>query len=432
MTTPLNSTDDLTRRRFVARAASSLLGVGLLPASLELLNTRAFAAEPKPLRTGAAKNVIYLYMTGGMSHLDTFDVKPGAETQGPTGAIKTSADGVRISEFLPLTAGVMHHGVILNSLSSTQGAHEQGNYYAHTSYTKRGTIKHPSMGAWLTKLAGKTNATLPGHAVIGDGSKHPGCGFFESSFAPLLLNKPEAGLPHSGLMPGMTSEDLDFRLGLSNQLDGWFRNRYQYKNVGAYTQVYEDAVKLMRSADLAAFDLSKESDATKSDYGLDTFGQGCLLARRLVEHGIRFVEVTLGGWDTHTDNFTRVEDNCDKLDKALSALVTDLEKRGMLEETLIVLTSEFGRSPDINGNTGRDHYPKAYSSVLWGGGVKGGQTYGKTDEKGASVIENKVTIPDLNATIAYALGLPLDPIVYSPSKRPFTVADKGNPVTAIF
>jgi uncharacterized protein (DUF1501 family) len=190
-------------------------------------------------------------------------------------------------------------------------------------------------------------------------------------------------------------------------------------------------VRVMKSADLAAFDLAKESEQMHDAYGEDSFGQGCLLARRLVEHGVRFVEVTFGGWDTHQDNFTRVPEKCAILDQAISALLGDLERRGLLQETLVVITSEFGRTPKINERGGRDHYPKAFSSVLWGGGVNGGQTYGKTDQ-GIEVTENKLGVPDLNATIAYALGLPLDVVIYSPSKRPFTVADHGQPVTSIF
>lgn len=151
-----------------------------------------------------------------------------------------------------------------------------------------------------------------------------------------------------------------------------------------------------------------------------------------MQHGVRFVEVSLGRWDTHVNNFVEVPERCDILDRGLSALVQDLEANGMLEETLIVLASEFGRTPKINGNEGRDHYPKAFTTLLAGGGVKGGTVYGKTDETGGEVIENKVSIPDLNATIGYALGLPLDQVLYSPSKRPFTVADKGQPVTALF
>ncbi len=378
-----------------------------------------------------ARNVIYLYMSGGMSHLDTFGVVPGADTMGPTQVLKTSADGVQISENLPLTAKYMHHGVILNSMTSTQGAHAQGNYFQHTSYTLRGATKHPTMGAWLTKFQGKSNPSLPGSVVITGDSKHPGAGFFEAAVAPLVVNNPAAGLQNSHKLAALTEDDLNYRISLSGKLDTAFQSAYEYKGVKSYSDVYSEAVKVMKSDDLVAFDITKEPDLMHDLYGGDSFGQGCLLARRLVEHGVRHVEVSLGGWDTHQDNFVRVPEKCAILDQALAALLGDLDRRGMLNDTMVVLASEFGRTPKINERNGRDHYPKAFTSVIWGGGVKGGQVYGKTD-KGIEVTENKLTPPDLNATIAYALGLPLDQVIYSSSKRPFTVADKGQPITSIF
>ncbi|MCW0217544.1 MAG: DUF1501 domain-containing protein, partial [Prosthecobacter sp.] len=196
--------------------------------------------------------------------------------------------------------------------------------------------------------------------------------------------------------------------------------------------MYDDAMAMMKSEDLKAYHITEEPEELRKSYGKEAFGQGCLLARRLVERGVRFVEVSLGGWDTHTANFVRVPELCETLDKGLSSLLQDLNSRGLLEETLVVLTSEFGRTPTINQNVGRDHYPKAFSAVLAGGGIAGGTTYGKTDKEGREVVENKVQIADFNATIAYALGLPLDQIIYSPSKRPFTIADKGQPLMPVF
>ena len=187
----------------------------------------------------------------------------------------------------------------------------------------------------------------------------------------------------------------------------------------------------MKSEDLVAFDLTKEPDAVRQAYGKDTFGQGCLLARRLVEHGVRFIEVSLGSWDTHVANFINTPQLCNTLDTALAALISDLEHRGMLDSTMIVVSSEFGRTPKINQNQGRDHYP-IFSSVIVGGGIKGGMKYGATTPDGAGIAADKVGPPDLNATIGYALGLPLDQVIYSPSKRPFTVADKGQPLTHWF
>jgi len=197
--------------------------------------------------------------------------------------------------------------------------------------------------------------------------------------------------------------------------------------------MYDSAITMMKSRDLNAFNLTEESAETRAAYGLkDAFGQGCLLARRLVQRGVRFVEVSLGGWDSHVANFTIMPELCNVLDRALSTLIADLHARGLLKETLVVLATEFGRTPDINTNLGRDHWPKAFSGLMAGGGVKGGFVHGKTDKEGREVDEGEVTIPDFNATIAYALGLPLDKVVLSPSQRPFTVADKGKPVTELF
>lgn len=431
MKADLLKADELTRRGFVLNAAKTCLGVSVLGALAPRGMAAPFEGSSKAKQVGTAKNVIYLYMSGGMTHLDTFGCVPGADTMGDTTPIATSADGVQIGSLLPNTAKMMHHGVVINSLTSTQGAHAQGNYFQHTGYTMRGATRHPTMGAWLQKFQGKGNSALPGSVVITSDSKHPGGGFFEAAFQPLIVNNPAAGLQNSKRLASLTDGDFDYRLGLSSRLDQSFKASYDYANVKAYTDVYRDAVSVMKSEDLVAFDLGKEDESMHDLYGNDSFGQGCLLARRLVEHGVRFVEVTLGGWDMHQDIYTRLPEKAAILDQGLGALLADLDRRGLLNDTLVVLTSEFGRTPKINQNSGRDHYPKAFSSVLWGGGVNGGQVYGKTD-KGIEVTENKVAVPDFNATIAYALGLPLDAVLYSPSKRPFTVADHGQPITSIF
>ena len=408
--------------------AKTLLGVGALG-----MTSRGFAAKGPGLenlkpRLGAAKHVIYLYMGGGMTHLDTFDLKQGHENQGPTRAINTNVDGIRISEYLPSLANHADKLAIVNSLSSTAGAHEQANYLMHTSYEKRATIRHPGIGAWLLKFNGRLNPNLPGSVFVGGNSRiNGGGGFFEPEYEPLAINDPTSGLKNSKIR-GMNEETFHHRLDLAKKFDAEFHTRYDVKEVRAYKQMYDDAVRIMSSRDLAAFDLSEESDATREMYGEDAFGQGCLLARRLIEHDVRAVEVSYGGWDMHNSVFVNAPERCAVLDQGMSALLNDLDRRGKLEDTLVVLTTEFGRTPRINQNAGRDHYPKAFSSVLAGGGVSGGQVYGKTDEGGENVAENLVGISDFNATISHALGLPLDHILYSPSKRPFTVAHKGVPV----
>lgn len=432
MNNRLLRSDELNRRQFVARTASTLLGVGLLPEVFTPKAHAAFEGSSKLKQVATAKNVIYLYMSGGQSHLDTWDPKEGVETAGPTKPIKTSADGVRISEYLPLTAQQMHHVAVLNSITSTQGAHEQGNYFMHTSYTLRGTIRHPGMGAWLNVFQGGGNSTLPNYVYVGNDSRHPGAGFFPAGNNPLFVGNPEAGLKNVKIQRNLTEERFASRMSLADDLDKEFRSTFPHRNVKAYTDMYDNAISMMKSEDLKAFDLTEEPEELRKAYGSEAFGQGCLLARRLVERGVRFVEVSLGGWDTHTGNFVRVPELCETLDKGLSSLLADLNARGLLKETLVVLMSEFGRTPTINQNVGRDHYPKVFSGIMAGGGIQGGITYGKSDAEGREVAENKIEIPDVNATIGYALGLPLDQVIYSPSKRPFTVADKGQPITGIF
>ena len=425
-------TDELNRRRFVSLAAKSFLGVSILPWASNHSLSGAGLGLNRPLNHAPkAKNVIYLYMSGGMTHLDTFDPKTGTETGGPTQTIKTNADGVQLAENLPLLANHTEKIAVVRGMTSTKGAHQQGNYFMHTSYAQRATIVHPSMGAWMTRLDGRFNPTLPGAVVVGGGSRHPLSGFLSTSHQPLAVGNPSEGLKNVKRLWGMTEEKFEKGLELSQRLDRSFTQKYNLEKVNAYSDMYDDAVRLMKSKDLKAFDLKEESESTRESYGSDNFGQGVLLARRLVERQVRFVEVQLGGWDTHQNNFSRVPERCAILDQALSALLDDLSKRGLLEETLVVLATEFGRTPNINVNDGRDHYPKAFSCMLAGGGIRGGQVWGKTDEEGREVIENKVEIPDFNATIAYALGLPLDEIIYSPTRRPFTLSDKGQPLTQL-
>ncbi|MHC4958254.1 MAG: DUF1501 domain-containing protein [Planctomycetota bacterium] len=427
----LKALDPLTRRDFVAGAAKGLLGLSAMP----WLGRLAYGGDAAiPLSGATARNVIYCYMAGGMTHLDTFDTKPGASTQGPTKTIKTVADGVRVSQHFPLLAKHMDKVAVINSMNSNQGAHEQGRYYMHTGYQLRGTIKHPSMGAWLEHMRGRLHTTLPGHVVVGGGASMASNGFFDASLTPLPIGDPTEGLTNSQRVAHVSEERFQDRIHRLEKMNEAFRDKYPARAVKDYAKVYEEAVKLMDSKDLAAFDINQESENVRAAYGDNRFGQGCLLARRLVERGVRFVEVVSGGWDTHSENFDRMEELCPPIDRGLAALLADLDARGLLDETLVVLTTEFGRTPDIvtdRGN-GRNHYPQAFSAVLAGGGIKGGQTYGKTDAEGRKVIENPVHVTDFNATIAYALGLPLEHKLYSPSGRPFTVAHDGKPVKAIF
>jgi hypothetical protein len=435
MKDPLIHHHEITRRQFAARAAGALLGVGLLPGIFPQRASAATAAtQPatRPARPATAKRVIYLYMAGGMSHVDTFDPKPGSEVAGPVRSMNSSTDGAMLTEYLPRSARCMHLGTIIRSMTSNQGAHEQGNYFMHTSNKLVGTIRHPAMGAWLDLLQGGGNAMLPNNVYIGNDSRHPGAGFLASQYAPLFVSNPTNGLANVNLPKGLNEQKQNARLKLAGQLDADFKATFDQKNVRAYSQMYDRALSLMKSADLAAFDLTQEPEAVRKAYGSDAFGQGCLLARRLVQRDVRFVEVSINGWDTHTANFVRTPELCDVLDRGLSTLLTELSSLGMLGDTLVVLATEFGRTPIINTNQGRDHFPKAFSCAMFGGGIKRGYVHGKTTKDASEVVDDAVQIPDLNATIATALGLPLERVILSPTGRPFTVAAKGKPVESLF
>lgn len=427
--------DPKTRRTFIHGIAKSMLGLSILPSL-----TSSALAQPAKKRSGGAKlggkakSVIYLYMNGGMSHLDTFDTKPGADTQGPVESIKTDADGVRISQYFPKMAGQMKHVAVINSMYSNQGAHAQGRYYMHTGYEMRGTITHPDLGAWSALHLGKANPTLPANVKIGGNSAGLGAGFLESKYAALPIGDPEAGLQHSSLPKGIDEARFRKRLIRLQGMNQQFSNSYDTRQSRAYAAMYDEAVKLMNSRDLETFDLTKENQKTRELYGMNPFGQACLLARRMAEKQIRFIEVDNNGWDTHGDNFERVADKGAELDQAMAALIADLSARGLLDSTLVVLATEFGRSPtiDVARNLGRTHYPQAFTCLLAGGGIKGGLKYGSTDDEGREVSEDVVTVPDFNATIATTMGIDLKKKTYSPSDRPFTVADKGQPIESLF
>jgi hypothetical protein len=420
-----NQLDPLSRRQFAMRTAKTALGVSLLPFGA---GSRAMAAEGAGF--GKAKHVIFLYMSGGMTHIDTFDPKDGS-TKSPKAPIKTKADGIdRMGGYLPKLAEQAKKMTIVRSMTSKTGVHEAGSYIMKTGYEPRGTIIHPSMGAWASHFQGRIKGVmLPDSVTVGGGGGHPGAGFFPPSLSPVPISSAEAGLQN--IRPSSGDDVFQKRVSLMNEFDSGFRNKFKSEDVKAYTEFYEETMKLLKSEDLKAFDISQESAETKAKYG-PGFGAGCLLARRLVEHGVRFVEVNLGGWDMHNTIDTAMDRNGATLDTGFAALLQDLEDKGLLESTLVCLGSEFGRTPDINENDGRDHYPSAYSTVFAGAGIKGGYVHGSTDKDGRKVADKQATPSDFQATIGHAMGLPVDEVVMSPSNRPFTVGDKGNPILDIF
>lgn len=431
--------DTLSRRSFMTGAAKSFFGVTIGGSVAGMFAESAWAEDQilhAPKSGGKAKSVIYLYMSGGLTHLDTFDPKPkaGTSVMGSTNTIHCKAD-MQLGHCMKNIAKVSDKIALVRSMNTTQGAHAQGKYFMRTAYTERPSITHPSAGGWANKRMENRNENMPGFVTINTGNGHPGAGFFEPKYNPLPIGKAEEGLKNSKKKHWITDKAFQDQLDLRHQLDAEFDSKYNfgYKNVRAYNEMYDAAVKLMHSEDLAAFDLSKEDKAMHLLYGGHTFAKGCLLARRLVERNINFVEVEFGGFDWHNDNFLQMEEKIPVLDQAVSALISDLEQRGLLDTTLVVLATEFGRTPKINQNQGRDHYPKAFSCMMAGGGIKGGYVHGKTDEKGSQVVEGKVDAGDFNATIAHALGIKHDEVLYSPSKRPFKMSGKdGKPIYQMF
>ena len=425
MKTELNKLSPLARRDFIMRTAQTALGVTVMPA----LNLRAAAAAPGP-GFGKAKNVIFLWMNGGMTHIDTWDPKTG-ETKGPTAPIKGKGGIDYLGGTMTKMAEVSDKITIVRSMSSKTGVHDAGTYIMKTGYEPRGTIVHPCMGAWASHFLGRIKGvTLPDSVIVNSGSAFPGAGFFPPASSPIPIANPQTGLQNIK----QTSSELHFnkRVSLMNELDDSFRKKYQSEEVKAYTEFYDETMKLMKSEDLKVFDLTQESADTRAKYGNSSFGQGALLARRLVQSGVRFIEVQFGGWDMHNNIDQALGGTGQTMDSVFATLIQDLAANGLLESTMVVMGSEFGRTPDINQNSGRDHYPLAYSTVFAGGGVKGGFVYGATDKDGRRVTDKQASPLDFQATIGHAMGLPVDEVVMSPSNRPFTVGDKGTPLLEIF
>lgn len=418
---------DIGRRVFLERFAKAVFGVSLLPAAPSLK-----AAAPQA--NARAKSVIFLYLRGGISHIDTFDPKPGKAEMGGVKTIPTSADGVQISEWFPRMAKQMHHVSLVRSVTSTQGIHDRGTYLAHTSYMMTPTITHPSLGTWAAKLAGSANPVLPANILINGSPQHPRSGYMPTQLAPLPIVDPGAGLQNAALPPKTGETDFSRRTALAQAMGNGFVQQTPHRDAAAYLKVQQDAVALMKSEDLRVFDISRENPKTQAAYGTHTFGKGCLLARRLVESGVRFIEVEdVHNWDTHNDQIKSMEKMTPTTDQTMAALLEDLHQRGLLGSTLVVMATEFGRTPQISNVTaGRGHHPAVFTWWFAGAGVKGGYVYGKSDAIGEQVLEKPVTMPDCNATIAQAMGIDIHHIEHSPSGRPFTVADKGKPVVELF
>lgn len=419
----LRRADEMTRRDVMALATKTAFGVSILPMASE------WATAEETLRKNPARKVIYLFMAGAMSQLDTFDPKPKSEVQGETGVIQTAIPGVEFSEHFPKLAEMAKQLAIVRSLNTETGAHDPGRYLMRTGYKQIASTRHPGLGPWLHKLAGRLHPDLPPSVSIGGGV---GPGYLGAQYAPVPVGDPLQGLQNTTSPKYLSESQFDQRMELIDSFDTAFKRKAKKADVSGYDDLYRDAINLLKSKDLAAFDITKEPEAARAAYGDTRFGHGCLLARRLIEHNVRFVEVSFGSWDHHNDLFEELPPKATELDSVLAVLLKDLESKGLLKETLVVLGTEFGRKPKPNVNAGRDHHPAAFSCLLTGGGIQGGQVHGKTDADAFHVDEDHTSVQDFNATIAYALGLPLEKEIRSPDNRPFTIANGGTPIMKLF
>jgi len=372
---------------------------------------------------------ILLWMQGGPSQFETFSPKPGHENGGETQAISTSVTGIEIANNLPEIAKVMQDVCIIRSMTSREGSHPRATYLLHTGHLPTASVKFPTLGAHVAHQLGDPEFDLPSFIRIGRSRDSGGGGLLGVKFDPFVVA--EAGEMPQNTQPADSDQRYRRRLNLLSRLEKDFAAHGGSEIVEDRKKVYDAASRMVLSPKMDAFDLSKESEKTRASYGESAFGQGCLLARRLIDSGATCVEVSAGNWDTHQDNFERSRQLCQEIDQPFAALINDLRQRGMLQKTLVVWMGEFGRTPRINPNSGRDHYPRAFNVALAGGGVHGGQVIGETDAGGVDVSKDPVTVPDLFRTIFTALHIDPDHENMSSIGRPIKLVDGGTVVPGV-
>jgi uncharacterized protein (DUF1501 family) len=415
--------DTIDRRTLLRVGASAVFGA-LVARSVG--SRAAFAAAAPTPKKGA---VILLWLNGGPSHVDTFDPKPGKPTGGPFKAIKTRAPAIQLAEHFPLLAERADRVALVRSMSSKEGNHARAQYYVHTGYAPNPTVVHPSLGGWVSARGSEPDAELPEFVSIGGPSF--GAGFLGVQNGPFVLQK--AGAPPADVArpPGVDEARFARRRAALGAMEDSFGGATGDPKVTGRREVYAKAVRLMQAPKLDAFDVSSEPEAVRKAYGDTDFGRGCLVARRLVERGVRFVEVVLDGWDTHQNNFDRVKHLAETLDPAFAALLDELGARHLLGSTLVGCMGEFGRTPHVNANDGRDHWPQAWTAVLAGAGVRGGTVHGATDDEGAKPVGQGTSVPDLLATMATAIGLDPGHTEMSPAGRPISLTDDGQVLRSV-
>ncbi|MCR4316145.1 MAG: DUF1501 domain-containing protein [Planctomycetes bacterium] len=417
------------RRSFLGAGALGLAGMLTVPGMLEAAMKSGSKFSKRVRKSGGgAERCIILWMAGAMSQLDTFDPKTGGPNAGEFKPIATSADGVQISETLPNVAKVMDRLTIVRSIDSGEGNHSRGRTLLHTAYAPEPTAVHPGLGSMVSHELGEADFPLPNFVSIG-GPATP-AGFLGKAHAPFVVQDP--GKPPANLVvytsqgnPAVNQQRYNRRLGLMETLEGQFRENFGENATASHDALYETAVRMMRSDLTQAFEIGREPADVLAKYGDNNFGKGCLMARRLLEAGVKCVEVTLGGWDTHNDNFNRVKALTGQLDPAFATLVLELEAKGMLDSTLVVLMSEFGRTPRVNANAGRDHWSRGWSVVLGGGGIIAGEVYGSTSGDGMEIRDDPVTVPALFETMCELLMIDTNQ-EYRQGLRPQRLVPEGH------
>ena len=405
------------RRDFLRFAAASSTAVG----ALSFTDAICLSAEDLRKRGMAC---ILLWMGGGPSQFETFSPKPGHKNGGETKAISTSVPGIQIAENLPNVAGVMDELAIIRSMTSKEGSHPRSSFLLHHGYLPMGGVKFPTLGSNVAHQIGDPTFDLPSFVRIGQGRADLGnAGFLGVDYDPLVLQNPERRPDNTE--PATRDERYERRLDLLDTIEANFGAVDGADIVRDHRKLIRKSSEMIMSPRMEAFDLEKESDSMRDAYGRTRAGAGCLLARRLVEAGVTFVEVNMDGWDTHEDNFNRTAQRAAMIDQPMAQLITDLRERGMLERTLVLWMGEFGRTPQINARAGRDHYPRAFTVVLAGGGIRGGQVVGETDDGGVEVTERPVTVSDLFRTIYTALAIDADYENMSRIGRPIKLVDGG-------
>ncbi len=394
--------------------------------TLPVLNITAASTEK-----AKAKSVINIFLSGGLSQYDSFNMEVDQSVLGNSKIIDSNVDGMRVSHYFPALANKMDKLLVINSMKSNQGAHPAGIYKMLTSYDPRSSITHPELGAWVSRSLTAEQDSLPNFVSIGKGSAGT-AGFFPGQWAALPVTNTRTGIDFVNRNPVVGKNKFDQRLDILSALNKDFDGEYGNKDTRAYVDTYQGSLRFMNSKDIDAFDLENENENITRLYDNEEFSRSCMLAGRLVERGVRYVKVELGGWDYHDDIYGKLPANARKLDKGLASLLEHLMQKGLLDSTLVVVSTEFGRKPDVNPNQGRDHHPDGFTCLMAGAGVKAGQIYGTTSKDGKFAADDVLEVTDFNATIAWALGI--DPAHEEESSigQPFTLANKGEARKELF